>query len=136
MEWKRLVSVYPFYLGYTVFVFSIKGTRTIKCNSPVDCCHPAFPPDAPFPFLSFRPFRFTLSLPFPELPLAFCAFVVGENVRKDAPGDVFNLVLRNTGIVDALLLAAQAGCSLRFNMIFFRCSCGWRTICTGGTAPF
>lgn len=21
--------------------FDIKGTRTIKCNSPVDCCHPA-----------------------------------------------------------------------------------------------
>lgn len=74
-----------------------------------------------FPFLSFRLFRFALSLPFPELPLAFLAFVVGENVREDAPGDVFNLVLRNTGIVDELLSAAQAGCSLRFNMKF----CAW-----------
>ena len=78
-----------------------------------------------FPFLSFRLFRFTLSLPFPELPLAFFAFVVGENVREDAPSDVFDLVLRNTGIVDELLFAAQAGCSLRFDMKFLRCSCGW-----------
>ena len=77
-----------------------------------------------FPSLSFRLFRFTLSLPFPELPLALFTFVVGENVREDAPGDVFNLVLRNTGIVDELLLAAQASCSLRFNMKFLRYSCG------------
>ncbi len=62
--------------------------------------------------------RFTLSLPFPEFPLAFCAFIVGENIREDAPGNVFDLVLRNTGIVDELLLAAQAGYSLRFNMKF------------------
>ena len=78
-----------------------------------------------FPSLSFRLFCFTLSLPFPELPLAFLAFVVGENVREDAPGNVFNLVLRNTGIVDELLFAAQAGCSLRFNMKFLRCGCMW-----------
>ena len=77
-----------------------------------------------FPLLSFRPIRFALSLPFPELPLAFLTFVVGEDVREDAPGDMFDLVLRNTGIVDELLLTAQAGCSLRFNMKFFRCSCG------------
>lgn len=78
-----------------------------------------------FPFLSFRLSRFALSLPFPELPLALLAFVVGENVRKDAPGDVFNLMLRNTGIVDELFSTAQAGCSLRFNMKFLRCSCAW-----------
>ena len=78
-----------------------------------------------FSFLSFRLFRFTLSLPFPELPLTFFAFVVGENVGEDAPGDVFNLVLRNTGIDDELLFAAQAGCSLRFNMKFLRCGCMW-----------
>ena len=64
-----------------------------------------------------------MSLPFPELPLAFCAFVVGEDVGEDAPGDVFNLVLRNTGIDDELLFAAQAGCSLRFDMKLLRCSC-------------
>lgn len=78
-----------------------------------------------FPSLSFRLFCFTLSLPFPELPLAFLAFVVGENVREDAPGNVFNLVLRNTGIDDELLFAAQAGCSLRFDMKFLRCGCMW-----------
>ena len=71
-----------------------------------------------FPSLSFRLFCFTLSLPFPELPLAFCAVVVGEDVGEDAPGDVFDFVLRNTGIVDELLFAAQAGCSLRFDMKF------------------
>ena len=78
-----------------------------------------------FPYLSFRLFRFTLSQPFPELPLTFFAFVVGEDVRENAPGDVLDFVLRNTGIVDELLLAAQAGCSLRFDMKFLRCSCGW-----------
>ena len=77
-----------------------------------------------FPFLSFRLSRFTLSQPFLELPLTFFAFVVGENVGEDAPGDVLDFVLRNTGIVDELLLAAQAGCSLRFDMKFLRCSCG------------
>ena len=78
-----------------------------------------------FPFLSFRLFHFMLSLPFPELPLAFFTFVIGENIREDAPGDVFNLVLRNTGIVDELLFAAQAGCSLRFDMKFLRCGRAW-----------
>ena len=78
-----------------------------------------------FPFLSFRLFRFTLSLPFPELPLAFFTFVVGENIREDAPGNAFDLVLRNTGLVDELLSAAQAGCSLRFDMKFLRYGCTW-----------
>ena len=78
-----------------------------------------------FPYLSFRLFRFTLSQPLLELPLSFFALVIGENVRQDVPGDVLDFVLRNTGIVDELLLAAQAGCSLRFDMKFLRCSCGW-----------
>ena len=78
-----------------------------------------------FPCLSFRLSRFTLSQPLPELPLAFFTFVVGENVGEDAPGDVLDFVLRNTGIVYELLLAAQAGCSLRFDMKQFRYSCGW-----------
>ena len=38
-----------------------------------------------FPFLSFRLSRFTLSQPLPELPLAFFAFVIGEDVGEDAP---------------------------------------------------
>ena len=78
-----------------------------------------------FSFLSFRLSRFTLSQPLPELPLTFIAFVVGENVGEDAPGDVLDFVLRNAGIVDELFPAAQAGCSLRFDMKFLRCSCGW-----------
>ena len=71
-----------------------------------------------FSFLSFRLFHFTLSQPFPELPLAFFAFVVGKDVRQDAPGDVLDFVLWNTGIVYELLLAAQAGYSLWFDMKF------------------
>ena len=78
-----------------------------------------------FPYLSFRLFRFTLSQPFLELPLTFFALVIGEDVRENAPGDVLDFVLRNTGIVDELLLAAQAACYLRFNMKFLRYSYGW-----------
>lgn len=78
-----------------------------------------------FPCLSFRLSRFALSQPFPELPLSFFAFVVGQDVGQDTPGDVFDLVLRNTGIVYELLLAAQVCCSLRFDMKLLRCSCGW-----------
>ena len=77
-----------------------------------------------FPFLSFRLSRFTLSQPLPKLPLAFFAFVVGKDVGEDAPGDVLDFVLRNTGIVDELFPAAQDGYSLRFDMKFLRCSCG------------
>ena len=77
-----------------------------------------------------------LSLPFPELPLTFFAFVVGENVGEDAPGDVFDFVLRNTGIVDELFLTAQAGCSLRFDMKFLGAVVrGWM-ISAYGKAPF
>ena len=61
-----------------------------------------------FAFLYFRLFRFTLSQPFLELPLTFYAFVVGENVGEDAPGDVLDFVLRNTGIVDALLFCGSS----------------------------
>ena len=78
-----------------------------------------------FPYLSFRLFRFTLSQPLPELPLAFFTFVVGENVGENTPGDVLDFVLRNAGIVDELFPAAQAGCSLRFDMKLLRCSFGW-----------
>ena len=88
------------------------------------------------PFLSFRLSRFMLSLPFPELPLSFFAFVVGEEVRQDTPGDVLDFVLRNTGIVDELLLAAQAGYSLRFDMKFLGAVVDGRTICADGMAPF
>ena len=78
-----------------------------------------------FTCLSFRLFRLTLSQPLLELPLSFFALVIGEDVRENAPGDVLDFVLRNTGMLHELLLAAQAGCSLRFDMKFLRCSCGW-----------
>ena len=77
-----------------------------------------------FPYLSFRLFRFTLSQPLPELPLTFFTFVVGEDVGENTPSDVLDFVLRNTGIIYELLLAAQAGCSLRFDMKFLRYSYG------------
>ena len=77
------------------------------------------------PYLSFRLSRFTLSQPLPELPLAFFALVIGEDVREDATGNVLDFVLRNTGIVYELLFAAQVCCSLRFDMKFLRSSCGW-----------
>lgn len=50
--------------------------------------------------------------------------IVDKDVRKNDSGDVLDFVLRNAGIVDEILLAAQAGCSLRFDMKFLRCSCG------------
>ena len=74
--------------------------------------------------MRLRLFHFTLSQPFPEFPLTFFTLVVGEDVRQDAPGDVLDFVLRNTGIIDELLFAAQVGCSLRFDMKFLRYSCG------------
>ena len=90
-----------------------------------------------FPFLSFRLFRFTLSQPFPELPLTFFAFVVGENVGENTPGDVLDFVLRNIGIVDELFPVAQAGCSLRFDMKFFKVQLwvGGQSV-ADGMAPF
>ena len=56
------------------------------------------------PFLSSSLIRFTLSQPLLELPLTFFAFVVGEDVRQDATGNVLDFVLRNTGIVDEFFL--------------------------------
>ena len=89
-----------------------------------------------FPYLSFRLSRFTLSQPLPELPLSFFAFVVGEDVGEDTSGDVLDFVLRNTGIVDDLLFAAQAGCSLRFDMIFkVQLRVGGQSV-ADGMAPF
>ena len=60
-----------------------------------------------FSCLSFRCFRFTLSLPLLELPLSFFTLVKCDDVGKDALGDVLNLMLRNAGIVDELLSTSQ-----------------------------
>ena len=60
-----------------------------------------------FTFLSFRLFCVALCFPFVELPLAFLGFIISDNVGKNAPGDGFNDVLRNTGIVHGFLFAGQ-----------------------------
>lgn len=71
----------------------------------------------------FRCFRFTLCFPFPELPLPFFTLIIGENVRKDALGDVLDLMLRDARIVDELLFASQICCftsgSTRFSGCWF-----------------
>ena len=58
-------------------------------------------------FLSFRLFCVTLCFPFAELPLAFLGFVICDDVGKNAPGDCFNNVWWNTGIVHGFLFAGQ-----------------------------
>ena len=60
-----------------------------------------------FTFLSFRLFYVTPCFPFAELPLAFLGFVICDDIGKNATGDCFNGVLRNTGIVHGFLFAGQ-----------------------------
>ena len=60
-----------------------------------------------FTYLSFRLFSITPSFPFAELPLAFLGFVICDDIGKNAPGDGFNSVLRNTGIVRWFLFTGQ-----------------------------
>ena len=71
-----------------------------------------------FTILSFRLFRFLHCFPFLELSLALPSFVVGDNIRKYAPGDWFNDVLRNTGIVYGFAFAAHEFWSLRVILNF------------------
>ena len=54
---------------------------------------PAAPPPAVFPFDKF--------------PLAFFAFVESEDIRQDAAGNCFDLVLGNVGVIDQLFSFAQ-----------------------------
>lgn len=53
--------------------------------------------------LSLLPLRF----PFGKLPLALLAVIVGENVRQNTPRNLFNLMLRDVGVVDELLSYPQ-----------------------------
>ena len=46
--------------------------------------------------------------PFGKLPLTVLTLVIGENIRQQNSGDVFNLVLRDASVVDELLSPAQA----------------------------
>ena len=50
---------------------------------------------------------FSLLLPFRKLPLPFLALIEGQNVRQDAAGDCFDLVLGNIGVVDQLFSSTQ-----------------------------
>ena len=56
---------------------------------------------------TFLHFCLTPGLPFPKFPLTFLTLIEGDNVRQDATGDMLDLMLRNTGIVDELLPASQ-----------------------------
>ena len=82
-----------------------------------------------FTILSFRLFRFLHCFPFLELPLAFLGFVVGDDIGKYAPGDWFNDVLRNTGIVHRFLFAAHKFWSLRVVLNFQGTSVDMRMGC-------
>ena len=82
-----------------------------------------------FTFLSFRLFHFLHWFPFLELPLAFLGFVIGDNVGKDTPGDWFNDVLRNTGIVYGFVFTAHKFWSLRVVLNFQGTSVDMRMGC-------
>lgn len=61
----------------------------------------------------------------------FLSFIEGHNVGENTLGDVLDLMLRNTGIVNQFLFAAQAARYLRFDIQFLRCGwvdavCGWQ----------
>ena len=45
--------------------------------------------------------------PFGKFPLTFLAFVKGKNIRQQDSGDILNLMLRDTAVVDELFVSAQ-----------------------------
>ncbi len=51
--------------------------------------------------------HFSLLLPFRKLPLPFLALVESEDVRQDAAGYRFDLVLGNIGVVNQLFSSTQ-----------------------------
>ena len=59
---------------------------------------------------------FFLPLGFPcrKLPLTFLALIVREDVRQEAPGEFFDLVLRDVGVVYEFFLTTQ--CLPPFNI--------------------
>ena len=52
-------------------------------------------------------FFLPLGLPRCKLPLAFLALIEREDVRQEAPGELFDLVLRDVGVVYELLPTTQ-----------------------------
>ena len=75
-------------------------------------------------FLSFRLFCVTLSFPFAKLPLPFLGFVICNDVGKNASGDRFNSMLRNTGIVLWVMFASHKFLIPPGRIKFSRCSWG------------
>ena len=67
-------------------------------------------------------FCLPLGLPRRELPLSLLALVESEDVRQEAPGELFDLVLRDVGVVYELFLTTQ--CLPPFN-IQLRIPDGW-----------
>ena len=52
-------------------------------------------------------FLFPLGFPRRELPLAFLALIEREDIRQEAPGQLFDLVLRDVGVVYELFPTTQ-----------------------------
>ena len=50
---------------------------------------------------------FPLGFPRRELPPALLALIERENVRQEAPGELFDLMLRDIGVVYELLSTTQ-----------------------------
>ena len=50
---------------------------------------------------------FPLGFPRRKLPLTFLALIKREDVRQEAPGELFDLVLRDVGVVYELLPTTQ-----------------------------
>ena len=75
-----------------------------------------------FTFLSFRLFCVTLGFPFTEFLLTFLSFIICDDIGKNAPGDCFNSVWRNTGIVHGFLFASHKFLIPPGSIKFSRCS--------------
>ena len=53
------------------------------------------------------PFCLPLGFPCRELPLALLTLIKREDVRQEAPGELFDLILRDIGVVYELLPTTQ-----------------------------
>ena len=73
-------------------------------------------------FPSFRLFCFLRCFPFTECPLTFLGFVICDDVGKYAPGDCFNSMWRNTGIVHGFLFVSHKFLIPPGSIKFSRCS--------------
>ena len=60
-----------------------------------------------FAIVGFLLQRFLLAFPLGKLPLTLLALVIRQNVRPDAACDLFDLVLRDTAVIDYFLASTQ-----------------------------